>query len=36
MICGCRRGSLGQYCYLKPHYLDLQTSYFEHLERGAI
>jgi hypothetical protein len=25
-----------QYCYLKPHYLDLQTSYFEHLQRGAI
>ena len=25
-----------QYCYLKPHYLDVQTSYFEHLERGAI
>ncbi|HEU4689040.1 MAG TPA: TraM recognition domain-containing protein, partial [Vicinamibacterales bacterium] len=25
-----------QYCYLKPHYLDVQTSYFDHLERGAI
>ena len=25
-----------QYCYLKPHYLEVQTSYFEHLERGAI
>ena len=25
-----------QYCYLKPHYLDVETSYFEHLERGAI
>jgi hypothetical protein len=25
-----------QYLYLKPHYLDLQTSYFDHLERGAL
>jgi hypothetical protein len=25
-----------QYCYLKPHYLDVHTSYFDHLERGAI
>jgi hypothetical protein len=25
-----------QFCYLKPHYLDVQTSYFDHLERGAI
>ena len=25
-----------QYCYLKPNYLDVQTSYFEHLERGAL
>jgi hypothetical protein len=25
-----------QYCYLKPYYLDVQTSYFEHLERGAL
>jgi hypothetical protein len=25
-----------QYCYLKPHYLDVQTSYFEHLERGTL
>ena len=25
-----------QYCYLKPRYLDVQTSYFDHLERGAI
>ena len=25
-----------QYCYLKPHYLDVQTSYFEHMERGAL
>jgi hypothetical protein len=25
-----------QYCYLKPHYLDVQTSYFDHLKRGAI
>ena len=23
-----------QFCYLKPHYLDVQTSYFDHLERG--
>ena len=25
-----------QYCYLKPYYLDVQTSYFEHVERGAL
>lgn len=25
-----------QYVYLKPHYLDVQTSYFDHLERGAL
>jgi hypothetical protein len=25
-----------QYCYLKPHYLDVQTSYFDHLARGAL
>jgi len=25
-----------QYCYLKPHYLDVQTSYFDHLESGAL
>ena len=25
-----------QYCYLKPNYLDVQTSYFDHLERGAL
>lgn len=25
-----------QYCYLKPHYLDVQRSYFDHLERGQI
>ncbi len=25
-----------QYCYLKPHYLDVETSYFDHLERGAL
>lgn len=25
-----------QYCYLKPHYLDVQTSYFDHIERGAL
>ncbi len=25
-----------QFCYLKPHYLDVQTSYFDHVERGAL
>ena len=25
-----------QYCYLKPYYLDSQTSYFEHAARGAL
>ena len=25
-----------QYCYLKPHYLDVQTSYFEHVAQGAL
>ena len=25
-----------QYCYLKPHYLDVQTSYFDHVTRGAL
>ncbi len=25
-----------QFCYLKPHYLDAQTSYFEHLQRGTL
>jgi fructose-specific component phosphotransferase system IIB-like protein len=25
-----------QYCYLKPHYLDVQTSYFDQVERGAL
>jgi hypothetical protein len=25
-----------QYCYLKPYYLDVNTSYFDHLERGAL
>jgi hypothetical protein len=25
-----------QYCYLKPYYLDVQTSYFDHLEQGAL
>lgn len=25
-----------QLCYLKPHYLDVQTSYFDHLAAGAI
>ena len=25
-----------QYCYLKPHYLDAQTSYFDHVANGAL
>jgi hypothetical protein len=25
-----------QYCYLKPHYLNVQSSYFDHLKRGAL
>jgi hypothetical protein len=25
-----------QYCYLKPYYLDVQTSYFEHVARGTL
>jgi hypothetical protein len=25
-----------QFCYLKPHYLDVQTSHFDHLARGAL
>ena len=25
-----------QYCYLKPYYLDAQTSYFDHVEQGAL
>ena len=25
-----------QYCYLKPCYLDVQTSYFDHLARGTL
>jgi hypothetical protein len=25
-----------QRCYLKPHYLDVQTSYFDHLAKGAL
>jgi hypothetical protein len=25
-----------QFCYLKPHYLDVQTSYFDHLGSGAL
>ena len=25
-----------QYCYLKPYYLDVQTSYFDHLAQGAL
>jgi hypothetical protein len=24
------------YCYLKPHYLDVQTSYFDHLAAGVL
>ena len=26
----------GSYCYLKPHYLDPNLSYFEQLERGLL
>ena len=25
-----------QYCYLKPYYVDVQTSYFDHVARGAL
>jgi TraM recognition site of TraD and TraG len=25
-----------QFCYLKPHYLDVQTSYFDHLAQGRL
>jgi hypothetical protein len=25
-----------QFCYLKPHYLDVQTSYFDHLAQGVL
>ena len=25
-----------QFCYLKPHYLDVQTSYFDQLARGQL
>jgi hypothetical protein len=25
-----------QYCYLKPHYLDVNTSYFDHAARGEL
>lgn len=25
-----------QYCYLKPYYLDVDTSYFDHVRRGAL
>jgi type IV secretory system conjugative DNA transfer VirD4/TraG family protein len=25
-----------QYCYLKPHYLNVQTSYFDHVAQGAL
>jgi hypothetical protein len=24
------------YCYLKPHYLDVQTSYFDHAANGVL
>ena len=24
------------YCYLKPSYLDVQTSYFDHAAKGAL
>ena len=24
------------YCYLKPHYLDVDTSYFDHVAAGAL
>ena len=24
------------YCYLKPHYLNVQTSYFDHVKAGAL
>ena len=25
-----------QFCYLKPHYLDVQTSYFDQVARGQL
>jgi hypothetical protein len=25
-----------QFCYLKPHYLDVQTSYFDHVAQGTL
>jgi hypothetical protein len=25
-----------QFCYLKPHFLDVQTSYFDHVARGVL
>ena len=25
-----------QFCYLKPHYLDVQTSYFDHVAKGQL
>jgi hypothetical protein len=25
-----------QFCYLKPHYLDVQTGYFDHVSQGAL
>ena len=24
------------YCYLKPYYLDTETSYFDHVAKGAL
>jgi hypothetical protein len=24
------------YCFLKPHYLNVQTSYFEHVRNGTL
>ena len=24
------------FCYLKPYYLDIQTSHFDHLAQGAL
>ena len=24
------------YCYLKPHYLDVKTSYFDHVANGVL
>ena len=24
------------YCFLKPHYLDIQTSYFDYVDQGVL